>query len=166
MRDSTEFDAFYAATGARIVGQVYVMVGDRGEAEDAVAEAYARAWQRWGTVCGYADPAAWVRTVAYRIAVSSWRRALRRRRAHDQARPTVTVSTPGPDTVALLEALRQLPASQRQAIVLHHLVGLTVAEIAAETASSESAVKARLARGRAALAARLDDNDKENTHAR
>jgi RNA polymerase sigma-70 factor (ECF subfamily) len=165
MRDSTEFDAFYLATGAHIMRQVYVMIGDRSETEDAVAEAYARAWQRWGTVSQYADPAAWVRTVAYRIAVSSWRRATRRRRAHDQARPTLTVPVPGPDTVALLDALRQLPATQRRAIVLHYLADLTVADIAAETGSSESAVKARLARGRAALAELLDD-DKENTHAR
>jgi RNA polymerase sigma-70 factor (ECF subfamily) len=165
MRDGTEFDAFYTATGAHIMGQVYVMVGDRSEAEDAVAEAYARAWQRWGTVSGYVDPAAWVRTVAYRIAVSSWRRAMRRRRAHDRARPTQTVPAPGPDTVALLDALRQLSTTQRRAIVLHYLVGLSVAEIATETASSESAVKARLARGRAALADLLDDG-KENTHAR
>ena len=46
MRDSSEFDAFYAATGRRLVAQVYAMTGDRAEAEDAVAEAYARAWQR------------------------------------------------------------------------------------------------------------------------
>lgn len=165
MRDSAEFVTFYQATGPRIVGQVYLMVGDRAEAEDAVAEAYARAWQRWGAVSGYADPAAWVRTVAYRIAVSSWRRAIRRRRAHDQARHPLTVPAPGPDNAALLDALRQLPATQRQAIVLHHLAGLTVAEIASETGSSDSAVKARLVRGRAALAALLGD-DKENTHAR
>jgi RNA polymerase sigma-70 factor (ECF subfamily) len=157
MRDSTEFDAFYAATGARVMGQVYVMVGDRCEAEDAVAEAYARAWQRWGTICGYADPAAWVRVVAYRIAVSSWRRAVRRLRAHDRARWEPTGSAPGPDDVALLDALRRLPAAQRRAVVVHHLVGLTVAEIAAETACSESAVKTRLARGRAALADLLDE---------
>jgi len=116
-------------------------------------------------VSGYVDPAAWVRTVAYRIAVSSWRRAMRRRRAHDRVRPTLTLPAPEPDKVALLDALRQLPATQRRAIVLHYLAGLTVAEIAAETASSESAVKARLARGRASLANLLDDG-KENTHAR
>lgn len=164
MRDCTEFADFYAATGPRIMGQVYLMVGDRGEAEDAVAEAYARAWQRWDVVSGYADPAAWVRTVAYRTAVSSWRRAMRRRRAHDQARGVLTVPGPGPDNAALLDALGQLPAAQRQAIVLHHLAGLSVAEIASETGSSDSAVKARLARGRAVLAALLDDT-KENTRA-
>ncbi|HZM84453.1 MAG TPA: sigma factor-like helix-turn-helix DNA-binding protein [Candidatus Limnocylindrales bacterium] len=164
MRDSAEFDAFYTSTGARILGQVYLMVGDRGRAEDAVAEAYARAWQRWSTVSEHADPAAWVRTVAYRIAVSSWRRVLRRR-AGDWARPVPAL---GAGSAALLDALRRLPATQRRAIVLHHLAGLTVAQIAAETAFSESAVRAHLTRGQAALADQLDDrdDDKENYRAR
>src|SRR5215468_10381304 len=82
MRDSVGFDEFYAVTARAMVAQVYAMVGDLAEAEDAVAEAYARAWQRWPRLHGYADPAGWVRTVAYRIAVSSWRRARNRATAH------------------------------------------------------------------------------------
>jgi RNA polymerase sigma-70 factor (ECF subfamily) len=55
------------------------MIGDFAEAEDAVQEAYARAWQRWGRVSGYADPTAWVRTVAHRVAVSRYPARLRTR---------------------------------------------------------------------------------------
>src|SRR4029453_7948644 len=87
MRDSLEFDKFYAGTRRALVAQVFAMVGDLGEAEDAVAEAFARAWQRWGQVHLYADPGAWVRTVAYRVAVSSWRRARNRATAHRRAGP-------------------------------------------------------------------------------
>jgi RNA polymerase sigma-70 factor, ECF subfamily len=67
VRDSGKFDEFYAETATRVVTQVYMMTGDLAEAEDAVQEAYARAWLRWPRVGAYADPAAWVRTVAYRI---------------------------------------------------------------------------------------------------
>ena len=73
-RSEADFEAFYSASSRRLLGHVYAMVGDVAEAEDALQEAYARAWQRWGRVAGYEDPEAWVRTVAYRIAVSSWRR--------------------------------------------------------------------------------------------
>jgi RNA polymerase sigma-70 factor, ECF subfamily len=48
---------------------------------------------------------------------------------------------------------------QRQAIVLHHLVGLSVDEIAKETGAAAGTVKARLSRGRHALAPLLDDAD-------
>lgn len=157
MRDSDAFDEFYGATGRRVVAQVYAMIGDFAEAEDAVQEAYSRAWQRWDTVSDCTDPASWVRVVAYRIAVSNWRRARRRLAAYYRNGPPPDGPELGPDTVVLVSALRQLPAVQRRAIVLHHLVGMSVREVAEETESTESAVKARLVRGRQALAVLLHD---------
>jgi RNA polymerase sigma-70 factor (ECF subfamily) len=58
--------------------------------------------------------------------------------------------------VALVAALARLPLAQRTAIVLHHLVGMPVTEIARETGTPEGTVKARLSRGRRALAVLLD----------
>ena len=159
MRETLDFDEFYAGTRQVLVAQVFAMVGDLGEAEDAVAEAFARAWQRWRKVHLYADPAAWVRTVAYRIAVSSWRRARNRATAHRRAGPPESAFDP--QTRMLVEALRQLTPDQRRAIVLHHLVGLSVAEISAETGGSVSAVKQWLSRGRRSLANALGDDLEE-----
>ena len=155
-RDSgapTEFDAFYTATVSRVVGYLYVVLGDVAEAEDAAHEAYARAWQRWSKVAGYDDPEAWVRTVGFRVAMSSWRKAKNRltaQRRHDSGDRTAPALSP--DRLAVAEALKKIPAEQRRALVLHHLQGLTVAEIARETGAPEGTVKARLARGRRALA--------------
>ena len=59
------------------------------------------------------------------------------------------------DSVDLIRALRALPLGQRQAIVLHHLVGLSVDEISRQLRVPAGTVKARLARGRTALARRL-----------
>jgi RNA polymerase sigma-70 factor (ECF subfamily) len=70
-------------------------------------------------------------------------------------------STPAVDEsrVALVEALRRLPEQQRQALVLHHLCDLPVRSVALEIGVPEGTVKARLSRGRAALAVLLDPND-------
>ncbi|HET8658131.1 MAG TPA: sigma factor-like helix-turn-helix DNA-binding protein [Micromonosporaceae bacterium] len=157
MRHAEEFDAFYSGTSGRVLGQLWAMTGSHAEAEDAVAEAYARAWQRWNQVRDCDSPEAWVRRVASRIAVSAWRKAVNRIRAHHSAALDVDLAGLGPDHVALVHALRQIPADQRRAIVLHHLVGLSVAEIAVEVGSPEGTVKARLSRGRRALAAQLSD---------
>jgi RNA polymerase sigma-70 factor (ECF subfamily) len=158
--DQYDFDRFYAATVDRLVGQLYAMTGDLGEAQDVVQEAYLRAWQRRRELSAEGAPEAWVRTVAWRLAVSRWRRvrgsvaAWRRHGPIEDARP------PSPDHTALMEALRRIPEAQRVAIVLHHLCDLTVEQVAAEMRVPVGTVKARLSRGRTALAPFLDDNDR------
>lgn len=148
------FDEFYAASFRRLVGQLYAMTGNLSEAEDAVQEAYARAWQRWDTVSGYGAPEAWIRTVAYRIAVSAGRKAKNRLLAQRNHQHQGRDQLPGlnPDHLALMTALRRISADQRRAIVLHYLVGLSVEEIADETAAPTGTVKTWLSRGRKAMA--------------
>ena len=161
MRDSTGFDEFYTGSARKTVAYLYAVTGNLAEAEDAVAEAYARAWQRWSVVSTYDDPAGWVRRVAYRIAVSSWRRTRNRLLAHQRWGAAAPVAELNPDTVALVGALRQISPVLRRAVVLHHLYGLSVQEIADETDSSVSAVKQQLSRGRQALAPFLGTEDSE-----
>jgi RNA polymerase sigma-70 factor (ECF subfamily) len=101
--------------------------------------------------------AAWVRTVAWRLAASRWRKAKNGVTAMLRHGPPDPTPEPSVDNVALVAALRQIPEAQRRAIVLHHLTGLSVTEVAHEVGAPEGTVKARLARGRAALAALLAD---------
>ena len=156
--DEREFDEFYAASFQRVAGQVFAMIGDRDEAAECVQEAFARAWSHRGRLSRDGAPEAWVRTTAYRLAVSRWRRVVRGRRPPDRAvsRPS-EVAPPDESRVALMTALDRLPADQRRALVLHHLCDLSVRDVAAETGVPEGTVKARLSRGRAALATLLTD---------
>ena len=159
MRNSDDFDAFYASSVRRVTGCLYVMTGSRAEAEDAAQEAYARAWQRWEKVSGYGDPEGWVRTVAYRITLNTLRKAMTRAAAHRRHGVPDDPPDLSPDYVAIVAALRKIPPGQRQAIVLHHLVGLSVDEISREAGVPTGTVKARLSRGRQALAVHLAEND-------
>jgi RNA polymerase sigma-70 factor, ECF subfamily len=150
--DREEFTGFYAASFQRLVGQLYAMTGDQAEAQDAVQEAFVRAWAHRGKIDRNGSPEAWVRVTAWRIAASRWRRARDGTRLWLlTARPEAT-DGPTPDRVVFTDALRKLPAEQRRAVVLYHLCDLTVDQIAAETGARAGTVKARLARGRAALA--------------
>jgi RNA polymerase sigma-70 factor, ECF subfamily len=147
-----QFTEFYAASFRRLVGQLYAMTGDGSEAQDAVQEAFVRAWERREKLDAHGSPEAWVRATAWRIAVSRWHRA-RLGSLLMRSRPAPAAADgPSPDRVALIDALRKVPAEQRRAVVLYHLCDRTVGEIAAETGAPVGTVKARLARGRAALA--------------
>lgn len=153
-----EFDEFYTASFRRVTGQVYAMIGDYDEATECVQEAFARAWAHRRKLEKAEYPEAWVRTTAYRLAVSRWRRRKRGERAPDRAVGSAT-EMPAVDEshVALVAALKQLPEAQRQALVLHHIADLPVHQVAAEVGVPEGTIKARLSRGRAALAALLAD---------
>jgi RNA polymerase sigma-70 factor, ECF subfamily len=155
-----DFDGFYAATHNRLLHVLYAMTGDLAEAQDVLQEAYARAWQRWQAVSDYDEPAAWVRTVAWRLAANRRRKARNRlaaaMRLHATAVPT---AEPSPDTAAIVAALRTLPDAQRRALALHYLCDLSVEAVAAETGVSTGTVKSRLSRGRTALAAAMSESD-------
>jgi RNA polymerase sigma factor (sigma-70 family) len=159
MRDAADFDTFYAMSSRRVLAHVTMMVGTRAEAEDSVAEAYLRAWNRWNKISKYENPEAWVRQVAYRHAVSAWRKAVNRIEAHRRDASDQHVEALGPDHVAIVAALRHLPDGQRRVIVLHHLAGLSVAEIHQETRIPAGTITTWLARGRRTLALHLSDTD-------
>lgn len=158
-RDTAEFDAFYMATAIRVVGQVFAVYGDLADAQDVVQEAYAKAWQHWHKLSAYADPEAWVRMVAWRLAANRWRSARRRMSAWVRHGETPPSPGPGPDRVAIMAALQQLPVKQRQVVVLHYLYGHPVAEIAESTGMPVGSVKAYLHRARARLALALGEED-------
>ena len=165
MQKADDFDAFYATTSRRLVGQVFAMTGDMSEAEDAVQEAYVRAWQRWPRISTYQDPEAWLRTVAYRISVSAWWKAKNRLTAHRRSGEPSEQPGLSPDLLALTSALREIPEAQRRTIVLYHLLDLSVEEIAIETGVPAGTVKARLARGRRALAPLVSESDDHGSRA-
>jgi RNA polymerase sigma-70 factor (sigma-E family) len=164
--DHSGFEEFYTATRHRLVTYLYAMTGDRAEAQDAAQEAYVRAWQRWSTIAAYDDPEAWLRTVAYRLTLNHWRKARNRFAAYLRHGSAPDTGPPREDTVALISALRRLSEAERQAIVMHHLMDLSVADVAAQTGTPVNTVKTRLARGRRALAGLLDeDTPEEYAHA-
>jgi RNA polymerase sigma-70 factor, ECF subfamily len=157
MTGNAEFEEFYGGAVGRLLGQLLPVTGDLHEAEEVVQEAFARAFIHWSRLRNYEVPEAWVRRVAMNLAAERARRLRRRARAILRAGAPPQVPQVSVEALALLEALRTLPIRQRQALVLHHLVGLPVEEVARTLSIPSGTVKSALARGRRALAVLLDD---------
>jgi RNA polymerase sigma-70 factor (ECF subfamily) len=62
------------------------------------------------------------------------------------------------ELVSLADALAQLPDAQREAIMLHHLQGASLAEVAAQLQRTQAAVAGLLHRGLKQLRELLDDS--------
>ena len=141
----------------RLAMQLYGVVGNLAEAEDLVQEAFVRAAAAGPRFRRVDNPEAWLRRTAINLHRKRWRKV----RNFHRIRPRLEVppaDLPGLDEhLAVVEALRQLPAAQREAVALHYLADLQVAEIADLVGVPEGTVKSRLMRGREALAALLSE---------
>ena len=128
----------------------YAIVGNKPEAEDAAAEAMAKAHLHWGKIAALPYRDAWV----LRVAGNEARTVVRRRRPDPHAAPP----PPGFEDnvlarVALKAAVSSLPRRQREAITLRYLAGLDDAEIAATLRISPASVRTHVRRGLHALRA-------------
>ena len=160
-----QFARFYAQTAQALTGRLLLVTRDLDEARDCVQEAYARAWQRWPALHRDGeDPVGWMRTVAWRIAVSGFRRRKAHARAIRRHGPLADLNEPSADVLAVRSALATLPHGHRAALVLHYYEGLSVAEIAVVLGLSEGGVKSRLSRGRTALLPLVADPQEPRHH--
>lgn len=145
------FDEFYQATYSRLVGQLYLVTGSLTQAEEIVQEAFVRALARWSRIRQYDLPEAWVRRVALNLAANELRRARSRLGALARLRPKAEDPPMSEDAAALVDALRRLSATHRQALLLHYALDLPVSEVAQQLRLTPATVRGRLSRARARL---------------
>lgn len=150
-----DFDLFYRRTYPQTFRVLATVTGAREDAEDLCQEAYGKAARDWDRVGGLDSPTAWVRRVGLNAATDLHRRRGRQRRALRRLAPGREDQHLDDLSLEVLDALGQLSMPDRQAVVLHHLLGLTTSEIALELGRPEGTVKAQLVRGRQRLAAAL-----------
>jgi RNA polymerase sigma-70 factor (ECF subfamily) len=156
-----EFAAFYAANKDRCVRAAVVGGVRPDRAEEAVAEAFARAWARWRTVRAHPSPAAWVLRTAVNADISWWRKRRREVFSDTATDPGVVDHEEG--SMDLTAAIKRLPPRQREVVVLRYLMDLDTATTAAELGVATGTVSAHLHRALAALREGLAtwDTDRE-----
>lgn len=139
-----DFGAHFEDNYQRLVAQLFAITLNSGEAHEVVQDAYSRAWRQWATISRLRDPSEWIRRVAVRSTIRSWRRYLARI-GFGRPQP-IGDDAVEPRTAVMLSALGRLSTGERRAIVLHHMVGWSIAEIAVVERSSPGSVSVRLAR--------------------
>lgn len=130
------------------------------EVEDLVQETLLALHLQRGTYDPALPVSAWAVAIARHKLVDLWRRRQRRDSLHDaidEVDEQLLAADPddGGARRDLETLLLDLPHAQRQAIVLTKLEGLSVAEAAARTGASESAIKVQVHRGLKRLASRV-----------
>jgi RNA polymerase sigma-70 factor, ECF subfamily len=157
MAGHDEIEECVRAEYARLVGVVTFVTGSRPKAEDAVQEAFAKAWERAGKGERFDHLAAWVVTVALNHARSGRRREVSEQRALERlgSRAMRESTHDTDDALVVRAALADLARRQRDCVVLYYFLDLDVATVSQVLGVSEGTVKSALARARSRLAVLL-----------
>lgn len=150
---TTGFEEFYLASRDSCLRAVLGVGVDPVDAEDVVAEAFARAWASWRKVSRHRAPQAWVVRTAMNANVSRWRRA--RRETPLAGYDRVSLDRVESLDRDLLTRLRGLPRRQREVIALRVFLDLDVAQTAAALGLAKGTVTAHMARAVATLRPQL-----------
>jgi RNA polymerase sigma-70 factor (ECF subfamily) len=146
----------------------FAILGDEADARDAAQDTFVTAWRQIGKLRDPEHFDAWLQRVAVNAARMT-HRARRRRGVREISAGRVggvtdlpaTASPAEADAATLDSAMRRLPVEQRSILVLHHLDGRSVAELAEVLEIPVGTVKSRLHTARQALQAAVDTDARD-----
>ena len=148
VRPGPEYTWFFRSQYPMVLRTVYLILGDRGRAEEVTQEAFIQLLTHWRKVSRYERPEAWVRRVAIRLAV----RTVRRERLRTVLEREAPRREDGASfDVDLADALRNLPVKQRACVLLFYYEDRPIAEIVDILGISDGTVKVHLHRARKRL---------------
>jgi len=147
------FDEFVIRTRTRLVGYAKALTGDAQAAQDIAQDTFVKAWNQWSKVSHYDEPEAWCRKVARNLAIGRWRHLGIAKRSTSK----ILLNSLEPDVghLDVATAIRGLPLGERNAVVMHGVLDMSVAQIASELGVPEGTVKSQLSRGRAYIRSTL-----------
>lgn len=164
--DANAFRELYATVAPRLLGYLVKMARSRAVAEDLLQQTFMKVHRARAAYVRDADPVPWIYSIAHRTFLDEARRQKRavvrvgdgeelpdvRADLHGEAADRRDEPRADPELVqATLDALAELPAQQREAVVLTKLDGKSVAEAAEIAGTTVGAMKVRAHRGYEAL---------------
>lgn len=157
--ESEPFQELVRRHGAMVFRTCRRIVGNDADAEDAMQLVFAALIEKSPLLTSYRSAGGWLYSTAWHTA-NRFLRATRARQRHERhARRGHLTETATHDHDELMceiyRAIEMLPRDYAEAIVLHHLQGYTIEQIAEITLCGEGTVASRLSRGRAMIRERL-----------
>ena len=144
------FEELFEAERDRLFGLLFLVTGDRNEAEEIAQDAFLAVWERWDRAHALENPAGYLTRTAMNLFRKRYRRAAVLRRILPLARSN-DEQAPADSGLMLSEALRAISPRQRAALVLTELIGYSSGEAAEILRVKPSTIGALKYQGRVAL---------------
>lgn len=149
-----EFRRFYATEYADVAGYALALTSDPALADEIAQEALTQVYVRWTRL---RTPRGYAFRVAANLARAHWASRSREYATWSDL-ATHTAPADGVMDSTIWDAVRRLPETQREVVVLHYLYDLPIADVATAVRRPLGTVKRRLHEGRALLARALKES--------
>jgi len=161
--DHDAYAALVTAATSRLYAVASLILRDSDRAEDAIQDAFVRAWRELPRLRDADRFDAWLRRLVVNACYDEIRRVTRRAEVSLFAlgdRSVIDTSAAFVESDRVERAFRQLPLDQRTVLVLQHYESLSHTEIAETLGIPVGTVKSRVRYGVAAMRAALDADDR------
>ena len=155
--DDGDFTEFVQASWPALYRTAYLLLGDRGLAEDLAQTALAKTFAAWSRIDHRAAAHAYAKRTLINTATSWFRKKGWRNELPSDELPETAYATDPSTRPAVLDALGQLPPRQRAVVVLRFYEDLSVAETAGALGCSTGTVKSQTFEAFAKLRVLLGD---------
>jgi RNA polymerase sigma factor (sigma-70 family) len=156
---SRTFEAFYEAEARTLFRRLWLVTGNRAEAEELMQDAFVRVWERWDRVGAMEDATGYLYRTAMNLFRKRYRRALLAVRRTVGLAPSVDDFAEADDRQVVRHVLATLPPRQRAALVLTEMLGFTSKEAGATLGVTDATIRSLTRHGREAFRKVLEVHD-------
>jgi RNA polymerase sigma-70 factor, ECF subfamily len=159
LESSGSFEAFYDAQSRTLFRRLWLVTGNRSEAEELMQDAFLKVWERWEQVGAMEDPVGYLYRTAMNLFRKRYRRAVLALRRTVGLAPSRDDFADADDRETVRRVLSTLPARQRAALVLTEMLGFSPEDAGRALGVQASTVRSLSHQGRESFRKAMEVDD-------
>jgi RNA polymerase sigma factor (sigma-70 family) len=156
---SRTFETFYQAEARALFRRLWLVTGNRAEAEELMQDAFLSVWAGWDRVGTMDDPVAYLYRTAMNLFRKRYRRAMLAVRRTVGLTPSNDDFSDADDRHVVRQVLATLPPRQRAALVLTEMLGFTSKEAGDALGVTDATIRSLTRHGRDAFRKVMEVDD-------
>jgi RNA polymerase sigma-70 factor, ECF subfamily len=159
LEGARNFEAFYDAESRTLFRRLWLVTGNRSEAEELMQDAFLKVWERWDRVDAMDDPVGYLYRIAMNLFRKRYRRAVMAVRRTSGLAPSRDDFADADDRQTVRRVLATLPPRQRAALVLTEMVGFSAIDAGRALGVQASTIRSLSYQGRASFRRAMEVDD-------
>jgi RNA polymerase sigma-70 factor (ECF subfamily) len=153
------FETFYDAESRTLFRRLWLVTGNRAEAEEIMQDAFLKVWERWEQVGAMEDPVGYLYRTAMNLFRKRYRRAMLAIRRSIGLAPSQDDFADADDRETVRQVLSTLPPRQRAALILTEMLGFSSEEAGRALGVQASTVRSLSHQGRESFRGAMEVDD-------